>query len=271
MARPRTLVDGQSADSVPVDDRGLRYGDGLFETIRVVDGNLCRLDRHLSRLQEGTRRLALGFPDREAMKSELTTLVASETGVLRLTLTRGDGERGYASAPAASARRIAQFNPQPIPQWPESGVTLALCKTRLALQPALAGLKHLNRLEQVLGASELHPGSETEGIMLSTDGRVIECTASNLFCVSEGRLITPGLADCGVSGVMREWICETWKQGVMVQDFRLETLEQAQEVFVSNSIRGIGPVTRFGQFIWKAGPVASELARQDRLQTEAGA
>lgn len=198
-------VDGQPADALSLKDRGLAYGDGLFETIAVHGGQPVLLDRHLTRLAEGCSRLAIAA-DIERVRSELLAYAAAMgEGVLKLILTRGDGLRGYAPDPAAQGRRILQGNPPAA--YPavhgEQGVRLFPCVTRLSNQPLLAGLKHLNRLEQVLARAEWHDGEHAEGLMLDQAGRVIEGVFSNLFLVRDGVLITPDLKRCGVAGVMR--------------------------------------------------------------------
>jgi len=158
-------VDGQPADALSLKDRGLAYGDGLFETIAVRSGQPLLLDRHLSRLADGCSRLAIAA-DHLLIRSELQAYAAVlGEGVLKLILTRGDGLRGYAPDPAARARRILQGNPPaayPVIHG-EQGVRLFPCATRLSKQPLLAGLKHLNRLEQVIARSEWQDAEHAEG------------------------------------------------------------------------------------------------------------
>ncbi len=257
-------VDGQPADALSLKDRGLAYGDGLFETVAVRNGQPVLLDRHLSRLAHGCSRLELAA-DQELIRSELLAYAAAlGDGVLKLILTRGDGLRGYAPDPSAQARRIMQGNPPAA--YPaahgEQGVRLFPCTTRLSRQPLLAGLKHLNRLEQVLARAEWQDTGHAEGLMLDQAGRVIEGVFSNLFLVRDGGLITADLKRCGVAGVMRaEILFQAESLGIPTQitDIPLEQLQWADEVFVCNSVYGVWPVRACAALHWPVGPLTRKL------------
>lgn len=257
-------VDGRPASAIGLGNRGLAYGDGLFETLRVRAGRPKLLERHLERLAHGCARLGLSI-DVPTLRAELLAY-GSELidGVLKLIITRGDSARGYAGDPDAPVRRILQGSP--LPQYPmqrqAEGIALYPCSTRLAEQPLLAGLKHLNRLEQVLARAEWHGTEYAEGLMCDTSGRVIEGVFSNLFMVSEGRLVTPGLTRCGVAGTLRaELIAQSLSGGhpVVVEDVTVEQLANASEVFMCNSVYGIWPVRRYAQLAWPAGPHTRKL------------
>lgn len=257
-------VDGQPADALSLKDRGLAYGDGLFETIAVHGGQPVLLDRHLKRLAEGCSRLAIAA-DIERVRSELLAYAAAMgEGVLKLILTRGDGLRGYAPDPAAQGRRILQGNPPAA--YPamhgEQGVRLFPCVTRLSNQPLLAGLKHLNRLEQVLARAEWRDSEHAEGLMLDQAGRVIEGVFSNLFVVRDGVLFTPDLKRCGVAGVMRAEIlfqAESLAISTQITDISLEQLQWADEVFMCNSVYGVWPVRAYAALSWPVGPLTRKL------------
>jgi 4-amino-4-deoxychorismate lyase len=257
-------VDGQPADALSLKDRGLAYGDGLFETIAVRDGQPLLLERHLSRLADGCKRLAIAV-DHELIRNELLAYAtALGDGVLKLILTRGDSLRGYAPDPAAQARRILQGNPPAA--YPavhgEQGVRLFPCTTRLSIQPLLAGLKHLNRLEQVIARSEWQDTDHAEGLMLDQAGRVIEGVFSNLFLVRDGVLMTADLKRCGVEGVMRaELLFQAESLGIPTQitDITLEQLQWADEVFVCNSVYGVWPVHAYAALSWPVGPLTRKL------------
>lgn len=267
-------VDGQPADALSLKDRGLAYGDGLFETIAVHGGQPVLLDRHLTRLAEGCSRLAIAA-DIERVRSELLAYAAAMgEGVLKLILTRGDGLRGYAPDPAAQGRRILQGNPPAA--YPavhgEQGVRLFPCVTRLSNQPLLAGLKHLNRLEQVLARAEWHDGEHAEGLMLDQAGRVIEGVFSNLFLVRDGVLITPDLKRCGVAGVMRAEIlfqAESLAIPIQITDISLEQLQWADEVFMCNSVYGVWPVRAYAALSWPVGPLTRKLQNIARALLDA--
>ena len=257
-------VDGQPADTVPLKDRGLAYGDGVFETIAIRSGRPVLLDRHLQRLDEGCRRLAL-VVDQTLIRNEvLAYATALGDGVLKLILTRGDSLRGYGVNPGAPVRRILQGSPPAT--YPHAhatdGIRLFACATRLAEQPLLAGLKHLNRLEQVIARAEWQDAEHAEGLMLDMSGRVIEGVFSNLFLVSNGLLRTADLNRCGVAGVMRAEIlaqAQTLGVPVAVADISIEQLRQADEVFVCNSVYGIWPVREYAAMRWPVGPLTRKL------------
>lgn len=267
-------VDGQPADALSLKDRGLAYGDGLFETIAVKAGQPRLLERHLARLAEGCSRLAI-TTDHVLIRSEVLAYAeALGEGVLKLILTRGDGLRGYAPAPQAQARRILQGNPPAAyaPIHSEQGVRLFPCATRLSEQPLLAGLKHLNRLEQVLARAEWRDAEHAEGLMLDASGRVIEGVFSNLFLVRDGCLVTPDLSRCGVAGVMRaEILFQAASLGIATQvaDIHVDQLQQADEVFVCNSVYGIWPVLACAGMSWSAGPLTRKLQAISRALLDA--
>lgn len=257
-------IDGAPADSLPVKDRGLAYGDGLFETLLVKAGQPSLFERHLQRLALGGRRLALNL-DLPLIERECRAFaVQMNEGVMKLIVTRGDGVRGYAPAVDAQPRRILQSSPLPLyPQAnAERGVRLFPCKTRLAEQPMLAGLKHLNRLEQVIARGEWSDAEHAEGLMRDTTGRVVEGVYSNLFMVKGGVLLTPDLTRCGVAGVMRGELLTLAEQANMparALDLQMSDLQKADEVFVCNSVYGIWPVRAFEQLNWPVGPVTRKL------------
>jgi 4-amino-4-deoxychorismate lyase len=257
-------VDGQPADALSLKDRGLAYGDGLFETIAVRGGQPLLLDRHLLRLADGCSRLAIAA-DHQLIRNELLAYAtALDEGVLKLILTRGDSLRGYAPDPSAQARRILQGGPPAV--YPvvhgEQGIRLFPCATRLSNQPLLAGLKHLNRLEQVIARAEWQDTEHAEGLMLDRVGRVIEGVFSNLFLVRDGMLITANLKRCGVAGVMRaELLFQAESLGIPTQvtDITLEQLQWADEVFVCNSVYGVWPVRAYAALSWPVGPLTRKL------------
>lgn len=257
-------VDGQPAAALSLKDRGLAYGDGLFETIAVRSGRPILLDRHLTRLAEGCMRLAIST-DIELIRHELLSYAtAMGEGVLKLILTRGDGLRGYAPDPTAQGRRILQGNPPAA--YPaahaEHGIRLFPCNTRLSTQPLLAGLKHLNRLEQVLARAEWQDSEHAEGLMLDQAGRVVEGVFSNIFLVRDGGLITPDLKRCGVAGVMRGEIlfqAESLAIPAQIADISLDHLQWADEVFVCNSVYGVWPVRACAALSWPVGPLTRKL------------
>ncbi|WDY56581.1 aminodeoxychorismate lyase [Pseudomonas sp. PSKL.D1] len=257
-------IDGQPATAVNLQNRGLAYGDGLFETIAVRAGRPSLLEGHLARLALGCERLAINA-DMPLVRDEVLRFASQlGDGVAKLILTRGDSQRGYAPVAGVPPRRILQGGP--LPEYPaehaEQGVRLYPCQTRLGEQPLLAGLKHLNRLEQVLARAEWQGSEHAEGLMQDGQGRVIEGVYSNLFLVRDGVLVTADLNRCGVAGVMRSALLEQAKAlgiSTQVRDVMLEELAQADEVFVCNSVYGIWPVRGHAELNWSPGPLTRKL------------
>lgn len=243
------LYNGKPTDSVPLSDRGFAYGDGLFETIKVVDDRAQFLTEHLRRLERDCARLDIGL-DTATLRSEVFSLLSAQSsGVLKIIVTRYSTQRGYAASSRARAERFLRFYPQPFPVdvREREGVAVRLCRQRLSEQVALAGMKHLNRLEQVLARAEWSDSAIAEGLMLDTAGRLIEGTASNIFLVKSNAVITPRLHRCGVAGVMREVIMRQLSaqcMPVIEADLTLDDLYAADEVFLSNSLIGIWPVRK---------------------------
>lgn len=266
------LINGQPENRIPVSDRGLQYGDGLFETLAFRDGELEFLEQHLSRLATGCERLNLHFTQLTSLKAELATLCAqtAEDSVIKVMLTRGSGGRGYKAPVENEAVRI--ISSHPLPDYPNSnqnGVRVRICEHRLGLNPALAGIKHLNRLEQVLARSEWDDNAISEGLMLDYNNHLIEGTMSNLFIVKNQQLLTPTLTQAGIAGIMRAEILKLAdKIGIMVveQALTLEHLLDADEVFLSNSIINIWPVVSLPDHnkTWDYGLVTRQL--QSALQ-----
>ena len=240
------LIDGVEAATVPAADRGLNYGDGLFETMRLHAGRVPLLQRHLRRLRAGCERIGLRFPGDALIEHEISMLAAGAPGpgVLRLVLTRGDGGRGY-TPPPSGGRRILSLHPLPVPV--PGGLTVGVCRTRLGRSSALGGLKHLGRLEQVLAAGEVADAGWHEGLMLDDADCVVEATRHNLFFVRNEGVWTPPLQACGVAGVMRELVLETLAALELPggeAPLRYDELHEIDEMFLCNAVVGVQPVSQ---------------------------
>lgn len=239
------LVDGHPATTVSVLDRGLNYGDGLFETMRLHAGQVRLLERHLARLRSGCARLALPFPGDEVIEADIGQLTAGgrAEGVLRLVLTRGDGGRGYVPPPEAKGRRIVALHPLPPPG--PAALSVGICETRLGASAALGGLKHLGRLEQVLAAAEVAAAGWDEGLMLDASDHVVAATRHNLFYLRGGKVLTPTLDGRGVAGVMRGLVLEllpTLGLPCGEERLRYDELHEIDELFLCNAVAGVCPV-----------------------------
>lgn len=243
------LVNGHETEQLSAADRGLQYGDGLFESIAVREGHPLLWERHINRLAEGCRRLMIPMPDRATLHREIDQVAGRETrAVAKVIVTRGNSGRGYRPIAGTTPTRIVRRYP-----WPDypadnarTGVSVHWCRMRLSRQPLLAGLKHLNRLEQVLARAEWQD-EYTEGLMCDSHGLVIEGTLSNLFLVHEDILVTPDLSESGVAGVMRaEVLAQATKHDIAtrISPVTVAMVETAEELFLTNSLIGIWPVTR---------------------------
>ena len=262
-----TLVNGEPGELIPVSDRGLLYGDGLFETIAVRDGRPQHWLRHMNRLQAGCTRLGIQPFESAQLAAEADSIIkGADTGVLKLIVTRGSAGRGYRVAETNVSTRIMQLHPWP--EYPaenaEQGVKTRLCEIRLGQNPFLAGIKHLNRLEQVLARQEWIDDDIREGLLMDTDGNLVEGSMSNLFIISDGVLMTPDLSRCGVAGIMRTIILELAEQQGLdprITPISRQALAQADEVFLSNSLIGIWPVIAMDESMYRKGNITVQLQK----------
>ncbi|MRI35219.1 aminodeoxychorismate lyase [Endozoicomonas sp. OPT23] len=263
-------VNGVNESVLPVTDRGLAYGDGLFETIRVVNGLPTLYDLHLTRLAESASFLGIDLSVKQ-LKTEVAGFLQAVNqpgGILKVILTRGSGGRGYNPAGCSDSSRILSFHDLPdygvAPR--EQGIRLFPCETRLG-QSVLVGMKHLNRLENVMARREWAAEAGClEGLVQDFDGHIIEGTMSNLFFVQNGILKTPHLSRCGVKGVCREYILDNaalWGLKIETADYSFAELAAADEVFVCNSVNGVWPVTGCGNKSWAVGEVTCRV--RDKL------
>ena len=240
---PITVIDGIRGGVLRVQDRGLAYGHGVFETMRLYGGELPLLSRHRRRLARGLAALSIAVDD-DAVDNTLNTLLAASPGdgVIKLTVTAGIGGRGYRAPDDPHPVVIAQW--LPLPPIPAAPATLQTCAYRLPINPRLAGLKHLNRLDQVLAARELPPG--VHGLMLDAEGHVVEGLSHNLFIHDGVGWRTPPLDRCGVAGVMRALLLEEVMPGGGIQAREAPLLPvdiaTARAIFLCNSLAGILPV-----------------------------
>ncbi len=264
------LVNGRRDHGLTPFDRGFAYGDGVFRTFPVHEGKALCWRRHYLRLQSDCNMLGIVCPSEEILHEDVARLLEpNESAVIKITVTRGESARGYAVPPLAQPTRVV--SKAQLPQYPDShfneGVALHLCETRLARQPRLAGIKHLNRLENVMARMEWVDAQLADGLMLDEGGEVIEGTMSNLF-VRKGNIIsTPDLSRCGVAGVTRERILEIAPRlgfTVEVSHLRLPDLMDADEVIICNSLYGAWQVRRLASHFWLQGSLAARLREKLR-------
>ena len=261
----RAIINGRMTDCVASTDRGLLYGDGLFETIAVVEGEPGHWQQHLQRLQAGCARLGIEAVDELLLAGECRQLVDGVgRAVVKIIVTRGSGGRGYRVPARPAPTRMLQLH-----DWPEfppacarQGVALRICDIRLGHNPRLAGIKHLNRLEQVLARQEWDDTGIMEGLLLDSESNLVEGTMSNLFLVRDGVLLTPDLQRCGVAGIMRSQLLECAGQisiNTEICQLGMVDLHEAEEVFICNSLIGIWPVISIDDRKYNRGIITSRL------------
>lgn len=256
----RVLHDGRIRLWLEPDDRGLAYGDGVFETLLVDQGQPVWWHEHWQRLLQGAQALGLPFPEQAPVRRECENLLAETTSaVLKIILTRGSGGRGYA-APADPVPTVI-VSSHALPPIQRTPVTLRWCQTTLAMQPALAGIKHLNRLEQVLARAEWSDPDIFDGLMCDGEDRVVSATSANLFALVGGRWLTPGVARCGIAGITRAWLLANVGNAAEA-DLSAAEVSHAEALFLCNSVRGILPVSRLGAREWNGHEAVTCLRRQ---------
>ncbi len=238
------LINGSFDHTISPLDRGFAYGDGIFRTLVMREGSPENWPLHYQKLVADCSAIGIVCPSPELLMNDLQQLfLLDETAVAKIIVTRGEGNRGYTPPAITAPMRVVVKSP--MPQYPEErfvdGVNLTVCETRLALQPRLAGIKHLNRLENVLARMEWHSPDIADGIFLDINDNVIECTAANIFVRFGDTLITPSLTQCGVAGVTRQRIIElahTLALTIVVETLSLEKLLSADEVIICSSLYG---------------------------------
>ena len=253
------LIDGVEADGIWLKERAFQFGDGLFETVAIIDGEPCLWDAHMARLRLGCLRLHLPFPDFSRLAEEGRRLCAGYSrAVLKIFWTAGRSERGYRRPVVLNPKRVlrrSEWLPS-APRW-----SLRQCSHRLGENPALAGVKHLNRLDQVLARAEWVDANIDEGLTLGQDDRVVCGTMSNIFVQRDLTLLTPAVDMAGIAGVVRSLVLETGDaigNPVQVGSVSLDDVRKADAVFLTNSLIGVVRARRFESYDYN--PDVSEHA-----------
>ena len=260
------LIHHNEERGLATNDRGLQFGDGCFTTGRIVAGKIALITHHLLRLQQSCARLAIPFTEWERLTAEMRTLAGSqESGVLKAIVTRGVGGRGYSAAGCQQPACILSVSPYPLhyAALKTTGATLALSPVPLGRNPYLAGLKHLNRLEQVLIRSHLEQTNADEALVLDSDGWLTECCAANLFWRCGRDVYTPRLDQAGVNGIMRQFIIARLAHSpyrVVEVNARPDALALADEVIICNALMPVIPVQRYAAWQWPSRELYQFLA-----------
>ncbi|MGD8265848.1 MAG: aminodeoxychorismate lyase [Chromatiales bacterium] len=266
------LINGRNSECLPVLDRGLQYGDGLFETIAFIDDKAPLWERHMSRLQHGCEVLGITPPNTSLLLEEARSLTGQGRRILKIIITRGQQGRGYFPGEGEPTRLLYTRPWPPAADDAPRGICVHLCRTRLATGGMLAGLKTLNRLEQVMAAREAAAAGCGEGVVCDADGFLVEGIMSNLFWSARGELFTPDLQHSGVSGVMREFVLDVASRaGLSVNIVRekADVLEEAEAIFLTNAT-GLVPVSECNgnQFDIHAVPDEISAAIDNLLRAE---
>jgi len=262
------LINGRSDVLLSPINRGLAYGDGVFRTLRVQQGKPDNWALHYKKLVEDCNVLQIVCPSAELLLADIERLFLPEEGAIaKIIISRGEGDRGYAVPVLAQPTRIVIK--APLPHYPEvnfsEGIRLHLCNLRLSYQPQLAGIKHLNRLENVMARMEWTDNAIIDGLLLDANARAIECTMSNIFARFGKNLLTPDLSRCGVAGVTRGRILEVAPQlglNVKVADLPLDKLIQADEIIICNSLYGAWQVIVLNHQKWQSQGLAKQLRQE---------
>ena len=241
------LVNGREQNQIEIENRGLAYGDGLFTTAKIIDGKIQYLSSHVQRLVEGCKKLALLVPNKVELTEQLS-LVATQydLAVLKVIITASSGGRGYARSTNSKNELIIMVHdyPQHYDELAIDGITLGNSKQQMGINPMLSGLKHLNRLEQVLLRQELANTKEDDLVVTNVHNDVIEATSANLFLWLNGQLCTPDVANSGVNGIMRQTILQKYPD-TLIKKVTLTDLSSSPAMFICNCVMGVMPVKNY--------------------------
>ena len=257
------LVNGVADAALSVRDRGLAYGDGVFRTFPYRDGAPVLWRRQYEKLARDCRALGIVTPGADVLERDLRHITARDC-VVKVVVTRGESARGY--APSRDAQPVRIVMTSELPAYPAeretAGIDVRVCRLKLSHQPRLAGIKHLNRLENVLARAEWDDPAIAEGLLCDAEGHLICGTMSNVFLVQLGRLFTPQLYQCGVKGVMRDLVidvAEAHRVPVNVDVLTIDQLREADAAFVVNSLIGLWPIASVDGQALRSSPLPAQL------------
>lgn len=264
-------LNGHPIEQLSPLERGFAYGDGLFSTMNVVNSHIALLDLHWQRLAQGCQRLAINSHYLETWQQDFQRFLAVyANNTVKIIVTRGEGGRGYlADANAMPHCYFYAYESTAHSLLHQQGINTGFLTTALGLNPLLAGIKHLNRLEQVLLRQELAQTPFPEALVCDINGHVVEGVFSNVFLVRQQQLYTPRLHQAGVAGVMRQQVCtlaNTLGFSVEEQLLMADDFLAADEIFFCNSLYGLWPVRQINGIPLGDNPVTHTL--QQHLQQQ---
>ena len=266
-------VNGVKSKEISPSDRSFNYGDGCFTTALVINGVLQEWPLHLARFNSSLKRLRISPPDWSQIEGWIAHSINDyqyQSGLchrlgVKIHISRGDGGRGYNPIQVVGPQvTISTFPyPQIYQQYQKEGIQLGICEQRLGLNPMLAGMKHNNRIEQVLLKAELEEIGYTDGITFDIHNHVIETTSANLFWFKNGQWYTPSLELAGVAGVMRQKVLNTLtQQQISIGNFDCKHLLEAEEIFITNALMEVVPVTQIAHHYFVIGKRTRQLQEQ---------
>jgi len=259
------LVNGIEQNHIEIENRGLAYGDGLFTTAKIVNGKVQYIDLHIERLRFGCEKLAIISPSFNELTLQLTAIANNYSlAVLKVIITASSGGRGYARSSSNSHDIIIMIHDYPThyDDYAKTGISVGVSQQKIGINPMLGGLKHLNRLEQVLLRQELSKSEQDDLLVTNINNDVIEATSANVFFFLNNTLYTPDVNQSGVNGIMRQVILARYPNTV-IKPISLDEIKQSQAIFVCNCVMGVLPVATFnGEALSIESPL--ELARNMR-------
>lgn len=269
------LVNGVPVETLALADRSIQFGDGVFRTVKCQAGRLAFWVRHYRKLCADCAALGIAAPAEALLLEEIRQLLGQtgwQDAVFKIIVTRGESVRGYAVPADIVPNRIVQIAPWSAypQQLYREGAVIRLCATPATWQPALAGVKHLNRLENVMARREWADPAILEGLLLDRDGWVLEGVMSNVMVLLDGVLVTPLLDSGGVAGVMREVALEAARRldwPMAERPLPLDVFLQAERLWLCNSLLGLMPVAALEEQRWlveEMNPLACEVKQMEQ-------
>jgi len=262
------LVNGIQQNHIDIENRGLAYGDGLFTTAKILNGKIQHLAAHIERLTIGCKKLGIIAPSLDELKKQLTSVAKNYSlAVLKVIIIASSGGRGYARSKSNSHDLIIMVHdyPQHYDELVCTGINLGISKQQIGINPMLSGLKHLNRLEQVLLRQELSSRGEDDLLVTNIHDEVVEATSANVFFFLNGKLYTPDISQSGVNGIMRQAILQRYPDTI-VKTFSLSEIAKAEAMFACNCVMGIIPIANFND---RALPIELPLKLRNDVNNKA--
>lgn len=268
------FVNGIQQQNVSISDRSFQYGDGCFTTVLVKYGQPLLLSEHKERIELTCQRLFIPPLDWNKVEEWVEAAIDASDhkqlafSGLKIHVSRGTGGRGYSPTGVGNTQVTIQtfVYPAHYPTWQSEGIRVGISTTKLGLNPLLAGLKHNNRLEQVLIKKEIDDSEYDDNIVLNIQDYAIEASAANLFWVIGCTLYTPELSNSGVAGIKRKQVlayAQQHKLMVNINHFTLNDVLRADEVFITNALHGVVPIIQIDNEKFNIG--ATTRAIQEKL------